>query len=127
MFRNINEAYGDPTLFNSIREMEQAIRDCGYDLPEDGLREGRDYEMVVSIENFKTIGDLLHDAYERDDRGLQDAIIAHLSRPGWHDDLPLIKEMNIEFLAPHCTETELKNAISDYQDEAEEHSKSLEG
>lgn len=41
---NINENYGDPVTFGSVAELEQAIKDCGYELPEDGLQEGRDYE-----------------------------------------------------------------------------------
>ena len=52
MIRNINEAYGDPELFESVEAMEQAVSELdehmpgeGY-WPEDGLVEGRDYEVV---------------------------------------------------------------------------------
>jgi hypothetical protein len=44
--KNINEKFGDPVEFESVEEMAQAIRDCGYDLPADGLVEGRDYEVI---------------------------------------------------------------------------------
>lgn len=47
MIRNINSAFGDSVEFLSVDEMEQAILNCGYNIPEDGLREGRDYEEVV--------------------------------------------------------------------------------
>ena len=46
MIRNINDSYGDPITFASVEEMADAIRECGYEIPEDGLREGRDYEEV---------------------------------------------------------------------------------
>ena len=46
MIRNINDRYGDPVTFASVEEMAAAIRECGYEIPEDGLREGRDYEEV---------------------------------------------------------------------------------
>lgn len=42
--QNINENFGDPIVFDTIEEMGEAIRACGYELPEDGLREGRDFE-----------------------------------------------------------------------------------
>lgn len=52
MIRNINEAYGDPELFESVEAMEEAIHELdelnpgeGY-WPSDGLIEGRDYEVV---------------------------------------------------------------------------------
>ena len=44
--KNINSAFGDSVSFDSLREMEQAIENCGYSLPGDGLREGRDYEVI---------------------------------------------------------------------------------
>jgi len=47
MYRNINENYGDQISFNNLDEMAAAIEACGYELPEDGLREGRDYELVM--------------------------------------------------------------------------------
>lgn len=50
--RCINETLGDPIVFDSLSEMEQAVRDLdelnpneGY-WPEDGLQEGRDFEYV---------------------------------------------------------------------------------
>lgn len=46
--RNINSAYGDPVVFETVEAMAGTIRDCGYELPEDGLQEGRDYEHVIS-------------------------------------------------------------------------------
>jgi hypothetical protein len=46
MIKNINEFYGDSVSFENVEEMASCIRDCGYDLPEDGLKEGRDYEVV---------------------------------------------------------------------------------
>lgn len=49
MYRNINENFGDPIEFETLAEMAQAIRDCGYELPEDGLQEGRDYEIIDNI------------------------------------------------------------------------------
>jgi hypothetical protein len=45
--RNINEAFGESVEFDSVNEMIQAIYNCGYELPEDGLVEGRDYEQVL--------------------------------------------------------------------------------
>jgi hypothetical protein len=44
--RNINEAYGMRVEFDSVEEMKQGFAACGYNLPEDGLIEGRDYEVV---------------------------------------------------------------------------------
>lgn len=44
--RNINENYGDVVEFSSVEEMATTIRACGYDLPEDGLKEDRDYEVI---------------------------------------------------------------------------------
>ena len=49
MIRNINDAYGDPITFGTLAEMEQAIRDSGYEIPSDGLEEGRDYEVVGTM------------------------------------------------------------------------------
>lgn len=50
MIRNINERYGAPIEFDTLEEMAEAIRACGYELPDDGLVEGRDYEVVVDNE-----------------------------------------------------------------------------
>ena len=52
--RCINEALGDPVVFDSLSEMEQAVAQlCDAStgetyMPEDGLQEGRDYEYVRS-------------------------------------------------------------------------------
>lgn len=45
--KNINDSFGEPIEFNSIEEMEQAILASGYELPQDGLREDRDYEIIT--------------------------------------------------------------------------------
>lgn len=49
--RNINPELGDNVIFESVEEMEQAIRELeskngGEWMPEDGLKEGRDYETM---------------------------------------------------------------------------------
>ena len=44
--QNINSAFGDAVCFGSVDEMTEAIQACGYELPEDGLVEGRDYQEV---------------------------------------------------------------------------------
>jgi hypothetical protein len=44
--RNINEAFGESVEFDSVNEMIQAICNCGYALPADGLIESRDYEVI---------------------------------------------------------------------------------
>jgi hypothetical protein len=46
MIVNVNENFGDAVEFNSVKEMEQAIIACGYKIPEDGLKEGSDYQDV---------------------------------------------------------------------------------
>lgn len=46
MIRNINESFGDCIEFDTVEDMAMAIRDCGYEPPEDGLVEGRDYEII---------------------------------------------------------------------------------
>ena len=46
MIRNINEKYGMAVEFDSIEEMENTIRSMGYDIPEDGLVDGRDFEVI---------------------------------------------------------------------------------
>jgi len=46
MIVNVNESLGDAVEFDSVEEMEQAILECGYELPEDGLKIGRDYQDV---------------------------------------------------------------------------------
>ena len=47
MIRNVNENFGDSVEFDSVSEMEAAILACGYDLPADGLVEGRDFEATA--------------------------------------------------------------------------------
>ena len=47
MYKNINKNFGDPVTFDSLEEMADAIKKCGYELPADGLVEGRDYEIVT--------------------------------------------------------------------------------
>ena len=44
--QNINSAFGDAVYFGSVEEMAEAIQECGYELPADGLVEGRDYREV---------------------------------------------------------------------------------
>jgi hypothetical protein len=44
MIVNINEAFGDSVEFDTVQEMAECIQLSGYDLPFDGLREGRDYQ-----------------------------------------------------------------------------------
>lgn len=46
MIKNINESFGDSVTFNSPEEMENAIKKSGYTIPEDGLKKGRDYDLV---------------------------------------------------------------------------------
>lgn len=46
MIRNINDAYGDAVEFETVEEMKQAIEEMGYTIPEDGLKESRDYEVI---------------------------------------------------------------------------------
>ena len=46
MLRNINENFGMGIEFESVAEMHDTIMACGYVIPEDGLIEGRDYEVV---------------------------------------------------------------------------------
>lgn len=51
-YRNINPQYGDSEIFSSLSELESAIRNCGYTLPENGLQEGRDYECIAEAQPF---------------------------------------------------------------------------
>ncbi len=52
--RNINDAWGEASEFQTVADMEQAILACGGDfrLPADGLVEGRDYEVVRLMETW---------------------------------------------------------------------------
>ena len=70
--RNINPAYGDAIVMRNPAEMARLIQKCGYDLPEDGLKEGRDYEEL-SIDELLALAksrarynmDLVHDFAQR--------------------------------------------------------------
>lgn len=43
--RNINSAFGDPIIFDTVEEMVEALDELGY-MPEDGIVEGVDYEEI---------------------------------------------------------------------------------
>jgi len=45
MVKNINENLGDPVVFDTVEDMAAELENLGY-LPDDGLIEGRDYEVV---------------------------------------------------------------------------------
>ena len=47
--RSINKSFGSEVIFDSIDELADAIRNSSYDLPEDGLKEDRDYEVVDTV------------------------------------------------------------------------------
>ena len=47
--QNINPEYGDSIMMESVEEMENLVRESGYGLPEDGLKEGRDYVRLYEI------------------------------------------------------------------------------
>jgi len=49
MIRNINENYGSGIIVADVDELKNLITECEYDLPEDGLVEGRDYEKIDNI------------------------------------------------------------------------------
>ena len=49
--RNINPELGDPVEFDSVEEMVAAVESLGY-MPEDGLKEGRDYIEVITRERI---------------------------------------------------------------------------
>ena len=48
--KNINSQWGDPVEFETVEEMVEAIRECGFegcdDLKPDDLEEGVDYEII---------------------------------------------------------------------------------
>lgn len=69
MVKNINPCFGDSCEFDSVQDMSAAIAELGY-MPEDGLKQGRDYEFVTSynltsltdgvwndVETFDTLDD----------------------------------------------------------------------
>lgn len=45
---NINPAFGDSVKFDGVEDMTECVNNLGY-LPEDGLKEGRDYDFVNKI------------------------------------------------------------------------------
>lgn len=45
--RNINSDFGDTVTFSSVEEMAAAVISRGYELPDDGLVEGRDYSYLA--------------------------------------------------------------------------------
>lgn len=50
LYVNINENYGDQIEFDSLEDMKEGIQECGYDIPSDGLQEGRDYKLTYDPE-----------------------------------------------------------------------------
>lgn len=71
MIRNINDEFGDPTTYDTVDEFAQAILDCEFELPEDGLKEGRDYEIFAGDDagNALTIDALIPGDYVTDGSG----------------------------------------------------------
>jgi len=72
--KNINENFGEPVEFETVEEMAAAIQASGYELPADGLLDGRDYCETVS----KKLIDYLLDRYDldgEDDIRIQDGSI----------------------------------------------------
>ena len=49
MIKSCNEIWGIEVPFESKEEMEEAIKECGYDLPIDGLVEGVDYIVIDPV------------------------------------------------------------------------------
>lgn len=45
MIRNISEKWGDAISFDTVEDMETTIEACGYDVPDEGLQQGIDYEI----------------------------------------------------------------------------------
>jgi hypothetical protein len=46
MIKNINDRWGDPITFAKAEDMGRAIEACGYQIPDGGLVEGSDYEVI---------------------------------------------------------------------------------
>lgn len=46
MFRN--ESFSRHLCFSSVEQMEFFLKEAGYKIPKDGLKENRDYESVNS-------------------------------------------------------------------------------
>ena len=46
MIININETWGMPVKFETPFDMAETIRECGYDVTEEDLVEGIDYEVI---------------------------------------------------------------------------------
>lgn len=75
--RNINERFGDPVEMDSVAEFEESLKHMNGDenwLPEDGLREGRDYVYVFEdadkaefIRGFESAAPAGYDAAKDDD------------------------------------------------------------
>ena len=53
MIRNINEALGDPVLTDSVESLARDIIASGRQLPADGLKEGRDYDVIREPRYFR--------------------------------------------------------------------------
>lgn len=72
--RCINEALGDPVVFDSLSEMEQAVAQlCDAStgesyMPEDGLVEGRDFEYMTMLMNPATGSVAPREEWEQDFR-----------------------------------------------------------
>ena len=50
LYVNINDKFGDQIEFDSLEDMKEDIQNCGYDIPSDGLQEGRDYKLAYDPE-----------------------------------------------------------------------------
>lgn len=77
MIININSAYGEPVEMEDVAEMEAGILECGYELPADGLKEGRDYkEVPAQYMNIATgsVGDEESWWYEGEDGTERNAV-----------------------------------------------------
>jgi hypothetical protein len=46
-FKNINERFGYPGVFDSLEEFISSLEEADL-MPSDGLKEGRDYEVVTN-------------------------------------------------------------------------------
>ena len=66
---NINDKWGDPIEFDSVEEMEDAIRKSGYDIPEGGLKVGVDYEEILESNSEVMYADVINGKFDmtRDD------------------------------------------------------------
>ena len=64
LVRNINTAFGDSIEFDSLEEMQEAIEELGY-MPEDGLKEGRDFEYEYTDEEREAFTEAFIEAADR--------------------------------------------------------------